>query len=165
MSDAPFIPPSSYRQEDVQHILQIAIARQIETGEVSRQHLLEIAQELEISPKDLEWAERDWLGRQDIDQKRLEFQIFRQEKFKNKVVKYLIINGFVISLNVLSAGTISWAIYLLILLGLPLALDAWKTFQSEGPAYEQAFERWQIQNEVKESFGNLWSKIKRVWQI
>jgi hypothetical protein len=165
MSDAPFVPPSSYRQEDVQQILQIAIARQIERGEVTRQHLLEIATELDIHPLDLEAAERDWLAQQNIDQKRLQFQLFRQEKFKNKVVRYLIINGFVISLNLLSSGTISWAIYFIILLGLPLALAAWKTFQTQGTDYEQAFQRWRMENEMKESFSNFWSKIRRLWQI
>jgi hypothetical protein len=165
MSDTPFTPPAIYSQEEVQQILQIAISRQIESGEVSRQHLLEIAAELDIHPQTLEAAEKDWFKHQNLAQKREEFRIFRQEQLKNKVARYLIINGFVISLNLLSSGTISWAIYFLLLLGLPLCLDAWKTFQSQGASYEQAFQRWQMQNEMKASLSNLWSKIKRLWQI
>jgi len=38
----------SYHQEDIQQILNIAIARQVHKGEFSREQLLEIAAELEI---------------------------------------------------------------------------------------------------------------------
>lgn len=39
----------SYHQEDIQQILQIAIARQADDTEFSHEQLLEIAAELEIS--------------------------------------------------------------------------------------------------------------------
>ena len=45
----------SYYQEDIQQILQIAIARQVQDAEFSHEQLLEIAAELEISPECLHW--------------------------------------------------------------------------------------------------------------
>jgi len=52
-----------------------------------------------------------------------------------------------------------------LLMGLPLSLSAWKTFQNQGIAYEEAFKRWKIKEEMKESFSNLWTQIKKFLQF
>jgi hypothetical protein len=165
MPNADFFPPQSYNQEDVQEILYLAISRQGDKGEITRQQLLEIADDLAIDIKDLESAERDWQESKMVSYKRQEFERFRREELKHKTVRYVIVNSFVVVINVISAGTISWAIYILLLLGLPLSLAAWKTFQKAGIAYEEAFQRWKIKQEVKESFSNLWTQIKRFLQF
>ncbi len=156
--------PQFYSQEDVQNILQLAIARRTDQGELSRQQLWEIAAELEIDSESLEAAELDWLNQKSLGSKRQAFNRYRQEQLKHKTIRYLIINAFFVTLNVISAGTLSWSIYPLLILGLPLSLNAWKTFQIRGEAYEQAFQRWNIKNEMKQSFVSLWDKIKRAWQ-
>jgi hypothetical protein len=163
MSDAKFTPPQLYTPEEVQQILHLAIARQVTQGEMTREQLLEIAAEMEIETKDLEAAEQDWYTQQLLDQKRQKFNLYQQEKFKNKAVRYLIINGFLITFNLMSAGTLSWAMYPLFLMGLPLSLTAWKTFQVQGEAYEQAFQRWQLKDEIKQSFFYVWTRIRRAW--
>lgn len=59
-------PPSThaYSQEDVQEILNIAMAdRSTLDPELSHPQLLEIAQELSISPKTIELAKNQWLAR------------------------------------------------------------------------------------------------------
>jgi hypothetical protein len=165
MPNADFFPPQSYNQEDVQEILYLAISRQADKGEITRQQLLEIADDLAIDIKDLESAERDWQESKMVSYKRQEFESFRREELKHKTVRYVIVNSFVVVINLISAGTISWAIYILLLLGLPLSLEAWKTFQKAGIAYEEAFQRWKIKQEVKESFSNLWTQIKRFLQF
>jgi hypothetical protein len=165
MPNADFFPPQSYNQEDVQEILYLAISRQGDKGEITRQQLLEIADDLAIDIKDLESAERDWQESKIVSYKRQEFERFRREELKHKTVRYVIVNSFVVAINLISAGTISWAIYILLLLGLPLSLEAWKTFQQAGIAYEEAFQRWKIKQEVKESFSNLWTQIKRFLQF
>jgi hypothetical protein len=165
MPNPDFFPPQSYSQEDVQEILYLAISRQVDEGEITRQQLLEIADELAIEIKDLEAAERDWKESKLVNCKRQEFDRFRREELKHKTVRYVIVNSFVITINLISAGTISWAIYILLLMGLPLSLSAWKTFQNQGIAYEEAFQRWKIKQEVKESFTSLWTQIKKFLQF
>ncbi|MFQ4135779.1 hypothetical protein PGN35_005615 [Nodosilinea sp. PGN35] len=49
-----------YPAEDAQQILSLAIARQTESGELSRTQLLEIADELGIAPETIAAAEREW---------------------------------------------------------------------------------------------------------
>lgn len=160
MSGSERQPPQVYSQEEIQQILQLAIARQTDREELSREQLWEIAAELEITTESIQAAEQDWLNRKFVDQKRLSFDKYRREQFKQKVVRYLIANSFLVLLNLITAHALSWSLYIVILWGLGLALGAWKTFESQGEAYEQAFQRWQFKNEMKQSFASLWEKIK-----
>jgi hypothetical protein len=157
-------PPQSYSQDEIQQILHLAITRQSDREELSREQLWEIAAELEISSESIQAAEQDWLDRKLIDQKRQAFDRYRREQFQQKVVKYLIVNAFLVALDVLTAGAISWSRIILLLWGLLLSLEAWKTFQLKGEAYEQAFQRWLLKNEMKQSLTTLWNRIKRAWQ-
>ena len=163
MSASEVQPPESYSKEEIQEILHLAIARKTEVAELSRTQLWEIAAELDIDPESLQIAEQDWLSQQQHQQKQKEFDQYRREQLKQKTVRYLIINGFLMVINFLAIGTLSWSLYVLLLLGLPLALDTWKTFQSEGEAYEKAFQRWYVKKEMKESISTLWNRIKKAW--
>jgi hypothetical protein len=157
-------PPEIYTQEDVQHILQIAIAKKNDQGELTRSQLWEIAAELEIDRESLVAAEREWLNQREIDLKKVEFDSYRREQLRHSVVRYLIINGFVMGINLLAAHTLTWSLYLALILGLPLTLQTWKTLQTKGKAYELAFQRWNLKNEVKQSLSLLWNRLQRAWQ-
>ncbi|XHU96360.1 MAG: 2TM domain-containing protein [cyanobacterium endosymbiont of Rhopalodia gibba] len=164
MSTSNVQPPESYSQNDVQEILHLAITRTADGSKLSRAQLREIATELDIDADSLRSAEREWLNSKIIERKRQEFDCYRQEQLKQKTIRYAIINGFFLMINFLSSGTLSWSLYILLLLGLPLSLDTWKVFQTEGEAYEQAFQRWSIKKQMKESLSGLWDKLKKTWQ-
>lgn len=163
MSASDVQPPESYRKEDIQEILHLAITRKTEVEELSRSQLWEIAAELDIDPESIQIAEQDWLSQKKRQLKRHEFDQYRREQLKQKTVKYVIINGFLMLINVLAVGALSWSLYVLLLLGLPLTLDTWKTLQTEGDAYEKAFQRWYVKKEMKESISTLWNRIKQAW--
>ncbi|MDJ0509059.1 MAG: 2TM domain-containing protein [Crocosphaera sp.] len=163
MSASDVQPPQSYRKEEVQEILHLAIARKTEVEELSRTQLWEIAAELDIDSNALQLAEQDWLLQKQRQQKQDEFARYRQEKLKQKTIRYLIINSFIMLLNFLAVGTLSWSLYFLIFLGLPLALDTFKTFQNEGEDYEKEFQQWYVKKEMKASISNLWNRIKTTW--
>ncbi|MGF1479596.1 MAG: 2TM domain-containing protein [Cyanophyceae cyanobacterium] len=154
-----------YTQEEVQQILHLAITRQASDGEFDRQQLSEIAQELGIDEACLQAAEQDWLMQQSIGKQRREFDSYRRSQLKQKVVRYAIVNIFLISLNVVSAGAVTWSLYVLLFWGLKLSLNAWKTFQSQGEAYEQAFQRWQLRLELRRSLSTLWGRLQKAWQV
>lgn len=153
----------SYSQEEVQQILNLAISRQAYEGEFSRDQLLEIAAELEISPDNLAVAEREWLAQQGDLQKRRAFNLYRQGKLKKRFGKHAIVNSFFILLNFVSAGALSWSLYLLLFSGLWLGLDAWNTYQSEGEEYERAFQQWYRKHQLKESINSLFNKLLKAW--
>ena len=158
--------PQFYEPEDVQQILQIALSnnedQQIE--ELSRDQLWEIAEELNISRERLAIAEKDWLEQKLTQNKRQAFDIYRQEQLKQKLIKYAIFNIFFLSLNLLIAGNLSWSLYILLFWSLWLALKAWKTYQSQGEEYENAFRSWERRHELKQIFGNIWDGIRKAWQ-
>ena len=165
MSASELERPESYTQEDVQQILQLALAGKNPNEELSRQELLEMAADLDIQGECLETAEKAWLVKKSDEQKRVAFDLYRKDKLKQKTIGFAIVNTFLVALNVLIAGSLSWSLYILLLWGLKLSLDTWKTFQSKGEGYERAFQSWKFKQEMKTSVGNIWEKVKKGWQI
>ncbi|BAZ43904.1 hypothetical protein NIES4102_09070 [Chondrocystis sp. NIES-4102] len=156
--------PESYSQEEIQQILQIAIAENSTNEELSRQQLWEIAAELDIDKTTIEAAEKEWLEQKTISHQRRAFDAYRRYKFKQKLIRYAIVNVFLLSFNLVTAGTLSWALYILLFWGLGVTLNGWKAYQSKGEDYERAFQRWSFQNEVKQTVVTIWSKLQKVWQ-
>lgn len=139
----------SYHQEDIQQILNLAIARQANTGEFSHEQLVEIATELGISTETLQQAERDWLVQQEQRQKHHDFNSYRRRQLQKRVGKYVIVNSFLVGLNLLTVGALSWSLYVLLFWGLGLGLSAWNIYQLQGEEYERAFQKWQRQHQLK----------------
>ena len=153
----------SYNQEEIQQILQLAISRQSYEGEFTREQLLEIAAELEISPNNLQLAEQEWLNKQGEIEKRQAFNAYRWGRFKKSLGKYAIANSFLMLLNIVSAGYLSWSLYILLLWGLGLGLSAWNTFQSDGEEYERAFKQWHLKHQLRESVNSFFHKLLKAW--
>jgi DNA-binding transcriptional MerR regulator len=154
----------SYSQDDVQKILQLAIARQAndEDKEFTYEQILEIAQELDISPETLTLAEKDWRSQNHELKQRQVFNTYRLTQFKKRLGNYTIFNAFLILVDFLGGGTISWSLYLLLFCGLALGLDVWNTFLTKGEEYEMAFQRWYRKHQIKQginSFVNKWFKL------
>ena len=156
--------PDTYSQEDIQEILQIAIASHHTEEELSRQQLWEIAAELDIDAKTIQAAEKGWLTQKEGDRLRSQFNLVRRQRFQQKLVKFAMINTFLLFLNLLIAGTLSWSLYVLLSWGLGIALSGWKAYQTSGEAYEQEFQRWNFQNDVKQTVATVWTKVQQAWQ-
>lgn len=149
----------SYNQDDIQQILNLAIARQSHDAEFTREQLVEIASELDISPECLQSAEQDWLAKLGESQKRQDFNTYRRGKLQKQFGKYLIVNSFLVPLNLLSAGELSWSLYILLLWGLGLGLNAWNSYQSEGEEYQRAFQQWYRQQQLRRSINSFFGKL------
>jgi 2TM domain len=151
----------SYSQEDIQQILHLAIARQADDQdkEFSYEQLVEIAGELDISLDSLTLAETDWLTQRGEIQQRQAFNIYRQGRFKKRFGNFAIINGFLLVLDFIGGSNVSWSLYILVLWGLTVVLDAWNTYQTKGDDYELAFQRWNRKHQIKQSFNSLMNKF------
>jgi hypothetical protein len=89
----------SYSQEDVQQILNIALAQHPNTDTaLSYAQLLEIADELRIEPETLQLAENKWLVQQTSSAKFQEFDTYRKSRFQDKLGKYTITNTCLVAL-------------------------------------------------------------------
>ncbi|MEL6438707.1 MAG: 2TM domain-containing protein [Cyanobacteria bacterium J06621_8] len=164
MSDITPSYPDSYTQEDIQQILQLAIAKHHTEEELTRQQLWEIAADLDISNAAIQTAERDWLEQKALDRQRSSFDLYRRQEFKQKLTKYAIANTFLMSFNFISAGSLSWSLYILLIWGLGVTLSGWQAYLSRGEEYERAFQRWSFQNEFKQTVANVWTRLRQTWQ-
>lgn len=150
----------SYNQQDIQQILHLAIARQHQNGElITRDQLLEIATELGISPETFLAAEKEWLAQQGEFQQKQDFDIYRRRKLRLNTEKYLIVNTFLILLNLLTSYSLSWSLYVVLIWGLGLALNAWNTFKTDTEEYEKAFQNWQRKRQIGQSINTVLGKI------
>jgi hypothetical protein len=151
----------SYSQEDVQQILNIALAQHPSADtELSYAQLLEIADELRIAPGTLKLAETTWLTQQGDSAKLQKFDTYRRSKFQDKFGKYAITNTCLVALNFLTGFGIPWSLYVLIFWGMGVGLDAWKLFyQRQGEAYERAFQNWQRKQKIQKSITGLIDKL------
>ncbi|WP_072621268.1 2TM domain-containing protein [Spirulina major] len=152
--------PQIYQSDDIQQILQLAIARNDREGEFTRTQLLEIAEELEIPLTCLEAAEQDWRLSRLETEKRQEFDRYRFAQFRHKAVKYMILAGFFMSLDLLSGGGLGWSRYLVVVLVTLSVLGGWKIFQPKGPAYERELAQWESRRQLQQTLNTAWQSIR-----
>ncbi len=145
----------TYAAEEAQAILQIAIARHTEEGELSRPQLLEIAAELGISAKLIAEAEREWRLQQSEKLDRQAFNEFRQHRFQSHLLRFAITNTVFMTLNFMASDTLSWSLYILVLWGAGLGWHAWHTFYPNDHRYHDEFEKWRRRQQLKRSFNRF----------
>ncbi len=148
-----------YNQQDIQQILNLAIARQVKDEELSRDQLVEIAIELGISTESLLEAEQEWRLQQKEQQKRHNFNTYRHSQLKKRFGKYVIVNSFFMGLNLLSVGALSWSLYILLFWGMWLGLSAWNTYQLQGEEYDRAFQKWYRKQQLTQVAQSVYSRI------
>lgn len=147
-----------YASEDAQQILQIAIAKETEQGELTRVQLAEIAAELNIAPETLWTAEREWLDLKSESTQQMLFNQERRQKFQHHLIRYGIFNSFLFLLNLL-AGGYHVAAFIAIIWGVGLALHGWRAYQTSGYRYQKDFEKWRLRQQVKQSMRSLFNRM------
>ncbi|ESA36085.1 hypothetical protein N836_08885 [Leptolyngbya sp. Heron Island J] len=149
-----------YRMEDAQRILQIAIAQETESGELSHEQLLEIAEELNISPTALQNAEQEWqIMKGKAEDHRL-FQHHRVQKLQSQAVRYGIIVSFLVIMDFLTPGGtflghLGFSLYVALFWGLVLSLKAWRTSQTSGERYERDLNKWRRKRSMQKTLNGV----------
>jgi 2TM domain len=140
----------AYSQEDVREILDIAMAdRSTLDPDLSHPQLLEIAQELSISPESIELAKNQWLSQQQAIKKHQEFDLYRRSKLQDRLGKYAIVNACLIPLNFFTGFGVPWSLYVLTSWGIVRGVAAWRVFyQRQGYSYDRAFQKWEYQQKM-----------------
>ncbi len=151
MSNSEVSTDRVYTQEEIQNILNLAIADHAYQGEFSRSQLFEIASDLGISDAVIQKAEQTWMHSKDELAKREEFNQHRRTELKQKLVRFGIVNAGVLALNALVGLGFLWPLYVLGLVGwsVALGLKTWNVFYLDGEAYERAFQRWYRSHQVR----------------
>ncbi len=159
MANSNAKPPQFYSQEQIQQILNVAIARQAYEGEFSRDQLFEIAEDLGISEPCLIQAEQTWLEHQVESQQRLAFDTYRQGKLKAQCVRYSITSVGLLAI----AGLFNFfwppAIICIFVMATRLGWRAWIVFQQKDEEYERAFRRWARNRQLSQFVNRWWTRI------
>jgi 2TM domain len=139
-----------YSQEDVREILDIAMAdRSNLDPELSHPQLLEIAQELSISPETLELAKSQWLSQRQVIKKHQDFNLYRRSKLQDRLGKYALVNACLIPINFFTGFGVPWSLYVLTSWGIVRGVAAWRVFfQRQGYAYDRAFQKWEYRQKI-----------------
>ena len=106
-----------FSSEDVQQILTIALTKDVS----SAAQLGEMAEELTIDEATLRYAIDIWQGQK---AKAQEKQRHLQRFYQQELLPYVIVNAFLVILNIFLSGRITWSIYPLLGWGVGLALGA-----------------------------------------
>ncbi|MEM6836446.1 MAG: 2TM domain-containing protein [Cyanobacteria bacterium P01_C01_bin.120] len=146
---------SIYQSEDAQAILQIAIARHTEGGELTRSQLFEIAEEIGIANTTLAEAERQWTLQQRETKEMGAFDQYQRQRFQSHAVRFMIINVVFYIINVVAVGKLSWSLYISLFWGIGLSLQAWQTYWPNEQQYRRRFEKWRRQEQIKRSFNRF----------
>ncbi|MEM1425260.1 MAG: 2TM domain-containing protein [Cyanobacteria bacterium P01_H01_bin.130] len=142
-SDRPASELSLYDQEAVQEILQLALTRRSDIEGYSRSQLLEMGQELGLREEDIAAAEATWLEIHGDRDERTRFQASEKKRIRRQVTQWAIVTGFLIPMNWVLEHQLDWSLIVGLAWGLVVALDAWKSQQTDTAAFEKRFENWQ----------------------
>jgi hypothetical protein len=134
----------TYRQEDVQEILQLALAKRGGgLDDYSRSQLLEMALELGITAEDLAAAEQVWQDRQGDRGDRALFVAAEKQRLKLRLGKGAIVSVFLLLMDWVTADRPSWSLIVLLGWGLVISLDAWKSLQPGTEDFNRRLAAWQ----------------------
>ncbi|MGD1913008.1 MAG: 2TM domain-containing protein [Rivularia sp. (in: cyanobacteria)] len=100
----------TYSSEDVQKILQLAMARKQEEF-FSKEQMSEMATELGISAELLKSAEEEWLTQAKTSKQQQTRREMKRRGFKAHLISYLAVNTFLIVLNLTTTPGDFWVIY------------------------------------------------------
>ncbi len=143
-----------YSPSEVEQILKIALRSKTNQGHVSQDNIFEIARELNIDEREVQSALREFESRSDIEGVKLEFIKKRKKDFIDHFLSYIIVNSFLLGLNFLTLGRISWAIFPLLGWGLGLALDGINKLRFNEVEFEKYYQK-KIRLRTKSNFSEL----------
>lgn len=132
----------TYSEEQVDQILRYALAKRTNGQNLTKQQIYEIASDMGVSEADFLAAVQEWQSQQSVRKEQVEFDKYKKKSFQSNLLKYAIVNAFLVALNLFTSGHIGWAIYPLVFWGLGVALDAWVTYQTDSEEYEKQFQKW-----------------------
>ncbi len=151
---------NQYSQDDVQQILRLAITRQThEQDDLSRAQLMEIADEMGFTPQELDEAEQAWLLRKDQLGLEAQFDQYRQQRFKQSGTKYLIVNGFLVVLDLMAGGGLGFSLYVIVGWGMGLTMQGRRTYGLKGEEYDRHFQKWRRKRALKQSVNGIVNRI------
>jgi hypothetical protein len=140
--------PQFYSQEEAEAILTKAAGRQ-PSGTVSHEQLLAMAEELGISPDEVEAVIGEAREEREDAKLRPEFIGMRRSTFWPHLIPFLLVNLMLLFINLRNGG-FPWVIFPLLGWGIGLVSHAVAVLPTRGPEFERQFAEWKSEKQKKE---------------
>lgn len=128
--------------EDVDEVLKIALRRQGRTDDSLRQRLVTSAEELGIPYEDLVEAEKEYVRQREERQEFYSFRKRQVREFREHLLAYFIVNGLLVGTNLLTLGSVTWAVWPILGWGVGIAFHAWASLNTGSESYQEDFARY-----------------------
>jgi hypothetical protein len=129
--------------DDIEQILRIAVSKAgVGDNRSLRERLMMTANELGLSEEQVIAAEKEWEERKLQQRELSEFMEKERTSFFGHLTGYLIVNAFLIGIDVISDGRFEWAMWPLLGWGIGLAFHAVATFFQKSEMFQEEFQEW-----------------------
>lgn len=164
--------PERYSQEDVQGILQQAIARQVDDVAFSAAQLQSMADELGIQPQVLAQAVAEWRQSQQRGQEIQQFLAYRRGQLKSHGMKYFLVTSGILLVDGLAHGHLqmwgpaglAWPYWLPLVWGLALVWDVWTLVDRDSAAYQKKLNQWRRRQQLHRWGQEVGQTLEALWQ-
>ena len=140
---------TEYTHDDGEEVLKRAIA--IDALETNTKDVVRrTAAELGVSEAAVERAEKEYFAEK---AKRAELEQFASDQrrgFLSHLGTYLVVNAFLVAINLFTDGNVDWAVYPILGWGLGVAIHAISVFTRKTEDFQQQFEEWKRSRRVTE---------------
>lgn len=121
--------PEKYTQEEMELVLQRALSQKSQSGDISREQLIEVGKELGLTEQDLERAAADELHYGGLEEARDEVLEKKKQGWKEHLLWYVGANSITMGLNFMQEdGRFTWALFILLGWGVGMASHTISTF-------------------------------------
>jgi hypothetical protein len=96
----------TYSEEQVDQILRYALAKRTNGQNLTKQQIYEIAADMGVSETDFLAAVQEWQSQQGVRREKAEFDTYKKKTFRANLLKFAIINTFLVAFNLITSGNI-----------------------------------------------------------
>ncbi len=121
--------PEKYSNDEMERILQRALSKRSQSGNISRDQLVEVGRELGLTQQELERAIDEELRYGALDEAKEEITEKRRRQWLSHLLWYLGVNAVLLGLNLAQEdGRLTWALWSAFGWGIGVVADAVDTF-------------------------------------
>jgi len=131
----------NFTPEQIEQIIKIALANKTNKVTDNKINIYEIAKELNIDESVLNDAIKQFESNAEINKIRETYIKHKKKKFFEHFFYYAFVNSTLIAFNILSDGSISWSLMLLIGWGLGLAINAYNAFNFNEEDFQRFYKK------------------------
>lgn len=148
-----------YSKQEVDRILRRAMEASSNKGDtLTESEVMRIAEELNIDQNQVRIAMREDASVTQFENAKIMWRRKKKREFYQHLSSYVIINGFLVGLNVVMSGGIGWAVFPILGWGIGLTFDFIESFFPSEEKVEKGARKIMNSNKWKKLFDNIIDK-------